>query len=254
MKSKRGSVKKFNIIWSVVAVVIMFLIWAIAFLVVKNDYVVPSISQTFLSFFELFASNKFWVNIGYTLLRTLISFGISFLLAALFASISVSFYPFKRIAYVFVSFFRVLPTLAVTLMLLLWTNPFVAPIIVVCLVLFPLMYMQFITAYESVDKGLLQMAQVYSFSRYQILKNIYLPITLRAVFAQVGANVSFGLKIMVSAEIMSYTFRSLGTSIYYAKLYSDMAQFTALVIVVVILGVVLEYAFSFLNKISERWS
>lgn len=254
MKIKDGSIKKFNIIWSVVAVAIMFLIWVIAFVIVNNDYVVPSISQTFLSFFELFVSEKFWVNAGYTLLRTLISFCISFLLAAIVACLSASFYPIKRIAYVFISFFRVLPTLAVTLMLLLWTNPFVAPIVVVCLVLFPLMYTQFITAYESVDKKLLQMARVYSFSRYQTLKYIYLPITLRSVFAQVGANISFGLKIMVSAEIMSYTFRSLGTSIYYAKLYSDMAQFTALVLVVVLLGVVLEYSFSFLTKISERWS
>ncbi len=223
-------------------------------MVVNNDYVIPSVNQTFLSFLKLFTLEKFWINAGYTLLRTFISFGVSFLLAAIFTCISVSFNPFKRIANVFVSFFRVLPTLAVTLMLLLWTNPFVAPIIVVCLVLFPLMYMQFITAYENVDKGLLQMARIYSFSRYQTLKYIYLPFILKSVLAQVGANISFGLKIMVSAEIMSYTFRSLGTLMYYAKLYSDMSQFMALIIVVVLLGAILEYVFSFLNKISERWS
>ena len=76
----------------------------------------------------------------------------------------------------------------------------------------------------------------------------------KSVFAQVGANLSFGLKVMVSAEIMSYTFESLGGAIYHAQLFVRVPQFMALVLFVVVFGAILEWAFSLLNKISERWS
>jgi ABC-type nitrate/sulfonate/bicarbonate transport system permease component len=110
------------------------------------------------------------------------------------------------------------------------------------------------TAYDGIDKNLIQMATVYSFTRKQKLKNIYLPIMLKSVLAQVGANVSFGLKIVVSAEIMCYTFESLGGAIYHAQLFVRVPQFMALVLFVVVFGAILEWAFSLLNKISERWS
>ena len=254
MKGTTVPTKKFNIIWTVIAIAFMFAVWGVAYLITYNDYVIPSIGQTAEHFAMLFISPTFWLYSLYTILRALASLLISFFLASLFTCLSAISPAFKRISVVIISFFRTLPTMAITLMLLLWSNPFVAPIIVTILVLFPLTYLQYMTAYDGIDKNLIQMATVYSFTRKQKLKNIYLPIMLKSVLAQVGANVSFGLKIVVSAEIMCYTFESLGGAIYHAQLFVRVPQFMALVLFVVVFGAILEWAFSLLNKISERWS
>lgn len=251
---KRDWTKKLNIIWTLVAIAFLIVVWAVAYAVVKNEYVVPSIGSTLVHAGMLFISPTFWLYSLYTVARTFIAFILSFLLAGIATCLSALSPALKRIFFVIISFFRTLPTMAITLMLLLWTTPFIAPVVVTFLVLFPLAYLQFITALDGVDKGLVQMAKVYRFTTKQTLFKLYLPIMSKSVFAQVGANLSFGLKVMVSAEIMSYTFESLGGAIYHAQLFVRVPQFMALVLFVVVFGAILEWAFSLLNKISERWS
>ena len=66
--------KKFNILYSLAAIVLMWAVWLIAGAAIKNEYLVPPFKQSATEFFLLLTKAFFWRAVGATLLRTLIAF------------------------------------------------------------------------------------------------------------------------------------------------------------------------------------
>ena len=63
---------------------------------------------------------------------------------------------------------------------------------------------------------------------------------------------SFSLKLVVSAEVLSFTVKSLGGMMQDAKLYAEIPQLFALVGVTFIVGLILETAVGVLASLAER--
>ena len=232
----------------------MWLVWIIAYYAVKNDYLIPSFTDTMSSLFACLASGSFWLAFANTFGRTLLAFVISFLLAAAVAIPSVLSKAFCAFIKPVMSFLRTLPTLAVVLILLIWTNPKVAPVIVTVLILFPMIYSQITASTSGIDEGLFEMARVYNLSKRDRIFKIYLPLASPAVLSQTGANLSLGLKVMISSEVLANTYRSLGGMMQTAKLYLEMPRLAALTIVAVVTGLIMDAALSQLERITFKWN
>ncbi len=245
--------RSFYIILSVLAIVLMWVAWVIAYAAVGNDYVMPSFTDSMVAMGETLASSTFWTAFGYTFLRTIFSFLISFVLAAICCALATASPQFKAFLRPIMGFLRALPTLAIVLLLLIWTSPTVAPVVVTCLVLFPSMYAQMTAAVGDVGDGVLQMAKAYGISRTDRIFKIYMPAVAPNVIGQSGANMSLGLKITVSAEVMCNTLRSIGGMMQNARLYLDMPRLAALTLITVLLGLVLEGLFALLRLPFSRW-
>lgn len=254
MIKKYLSKRKFNIILSFSAFVLMWIIWLIAYYSVKNDYIIPSIGDTAKSFGKCLASGSFWLAFLNTLLRTALSFIISFVLAVALVALGVLFKASKSFIKPFMDVFRTLPTLAIILILLFWTSPTVAPVIVTILVLFPMIYSQLSAAVEGIDEGILEMANVYGISKKERLTKIYLPLISPAVLSQTGANISLGIKVMISAEVLAGTYKSLGGLMQNARFYIDMPRLAALTIIAVLIGLLIDLCFSIIERITFKWS
>lgn len=245
--------RKLNILCSAVAILLIFAVWIVAFYIVKNDLIVPSVAETFMQIGNCFVSAVFWRSFGGTLLRTLYAFIASFLLASVFAAFSEVSRIFGQIAATFISILRTLPTLAITLILLLWAGSSAAPVIVTSLVLFPMIYSQFTAALGGIDAGLKEMAKVYNLTGTQKLFKIYLPQVSPNVLSQVGADISMGLKITVSAEVLSYTLYSIGYLMQRASVHS-MALLAALTLVCIFSGLIIEIVCYNLHRITAKWA
>jgi NitT/TauT family transport system permease protein len=254
MSVKKYSVNfKLNIICTVLSLAILVSAWLVTYAIVRNDYIVPSFTDTLKSSFALFASTDFWLAFLNTFLRTVLAFLISFLLAAVCASLSSLSKIFSAIINPVMIILRALPTLAVVLILLVWTTPKIAPIVICALVLFPMIYAQFMAAIGEIDGGLKDMAQVYNIPKKDRLFKIYLPQVAQNALAQVGANLSLGLKVMISAEVIANTAKSLGGMMSYARAYLEMPRLAALTFVAIILGFIFELGLGALTKITQRW-
>ena len=252
MKGRSG-VKKLNIFFSVLSVISLCIAWIIGYYAVGNDYLLPSFGETAAEMGKQLASAEFWVAFGLTFGRSLYAWLLAFVLAAAFASLSALSESFARFFAPIVSVMRTVPTMAITLMLLVWTTPRVAPVIVSFLMLFPLTYAQLIAAYKGIDPKLAEMAEVYQIGKKERIFRIYLPLMLPDLFAQCGANLSLTLKVMISAEVLSSTFRSLGGLIHDAAYYSQMARMFAVVLLVLITAGILEFVIGKLTLITDRW-
>lgn len=248
------SERKLNIAISALAVIVMWVVWIIAYYATGNDYVIPSFQNTFLSLGKIFASSRFWVAFGNTAWRTLLAFALSFVLAATLAVLGVFSKKFAAFITPVMVFLRTLPTLAVILILLIWTNPRIAPVIVTILVICPMIHAQFVAAIGGIDGGLKEMAQVYGIGKKERLFKIYLPAVSPNILAQTGANISLSLKIMVSAEVLASTYRSLGGMMQEARLNLEMANLAALTLITVLIGLIIDLVFSIVVKKICKWN
>lgn len=244
---------RWNYLFSVLAVAVMWGVWVAAYFAVGNEYVVPSFTETMRELGALFASGTFWESFGGTLWRTVAGWLLAFAFAVLFAAAGVASKKFRSFFAPFVSVFRTLPTMAITLMLLIWSTPLVAPVIVTFLMLFPVTYAQLMAAYGEIDPQLLEMARVYGVPRREVLCKIAVPGMLPAVFSQAGPNLSLSLKVTISAEVLVSTFRSLGGMMHEAANYLQVAEMFALTILALLVGGLFEFALHFLTRITARW-
>lgn len=247
--------KKLNCVISAIAVISMWAVWVIAYFAVSNEYLIPSFGQTMQSlWFDCALSAEFWFAYASTLLRTVTAFAFSFLLAALLAVLCALYKPVKAFVLPFMVFFRTLPTLAIILLLLVWTNPYVAPAIVTALVIFPMIHARLLATLEGIDGGVRQMLKVYGVKRGKVVFGVYLPMILPEVLPQVGADISLAIKITVSAEVLASTFKSLGGMMQESKQFLLMPRLAALTICAVITGLIVECAFLLLAKLTHKWS
>lgn len=231
----------------------MWVVWLIAAAAVKNEYLIAPVGASVKEFFALFANALFWRALGHTFARTLIAFLISFALALACACLAVAFKPFAAFMRPVTAFFRTLPTMAVLLLILVWLTPRTAPVAVAMLVLFPMIYTQLSEGIAGVDGELLQMAKVYEVPLRRILTGIYLPHLAPIALTQTGASLSFGLKLIISAEVMASTRTALGGMLSEAQAYINLPKIAALTLVAVVLGILIELVFRIIADCAFGW-
>jgi len=247
--------RKINFLCSVAALVAMWVFWIIAYYSVGNSLIVPSFGDTVKCFWNYLGDAAFWTAVGNSLYRTLLSFLISFVLAAAFAALAMLGEAFKAALKPVMVIIRTLPTMAVVLIILKITsgNRVLSPVIVTVLVLLPVIYAQFVAAAEGIDRGIMEMAKVYGVKKRDRLFKIYLPLVSPNVFSQTGANVSLGLKILISAEVLVSTANGLG-GMMAENTAAAAAKLAALTVAAVVLGLLIELAFSQLKRITRKWN
>lgn len=248
---KRNYIK--NIIYTLIAIAAMWAGWLIAYRVIKNDYILPSFTSAVESAGELLSTAQFWTAFFGTLGRTAAAFCISFAAGLLLAVLSVLFKAARGIIRPIMSAVRILPTLAVILLLLLWTSPAAAPIIVVVLVCLPMAYNSFLSAFDAVSGEYLDMCRAYKIGLKDKIFKAYIPLSMPYMLDEGGAQLSLALKIMVSAEVLSKTYKSLGGMMSEAKMYVEISTLMALTLIVVIVGALLELAFQLIKTLAVRW-
>ena len=258
MQAKSRRYRSVNLIISVAAVACMWLVWLVACAVTGNEYIVPSVGDTLRSlaqlFFSLERAPEYWLAFGMTFARSLGAWAMSFFIASCLAALTAASPRIRAFVAPFVAVIRILPVMAVTLMLLIWSSRSFVPVIVSFLTLCPLMSAQFIAAYDGIDGKLVEMAKVYGLPRAERVFKIYLPQMLPSVLSQAGANLSLSLKVVVSAEVLASSFRAIGGLINQANLFLDTAQMFALTISVLIFGGLIEWGCSFLTRITDRYT
>lgn len=251
MKDKKS--KLLNFIIPMLSILCLIAVWSIASKTVDDKQVLPSFFDTVKRFFSLFTYGEFYSAYFGTLFRSLISFIISFLLALLLVWAFQKHKIIKKFFAPIMAIIRVLPTIAVVLLLVLWTNTFVAPIIVTILVVLPTTFVNLSNAFESVDSDAVKACEFFSVSKKEIFLKVQLPQVAPALFYSIGAGLSLNLKLMVAAEVLAFTASSIGNFIYLANLYDQTITMMALVLSVVISGLIIELIFSLLSKKAGKW-
>lgn len=241
---------KNTIFLSAAGIAFLILVWVIAYFAVGNQYVLPSPWETVGKAGELLGRKAFYVAFLGTLGRACLAFLIAFVLGVGFALIAYLYPTFEKTLRGIVAILRSLPTVAVLLLILLGVSYAFAPVMIGILTLFPLLYTASIAALSSVDRDLIELSNVYRVPLMERVKKLYLPCALPALLCESVAALSFSLKLTVSAEVLAFTYQSLGGLIQEANLAAEAETALLLTLIVCAVGIVLESVGLFLLR---RW-
>lgn len=247
--------KLLNLILPLITLSCLLLIWAMGAVVTDSEYILPSIGLTLRNVIILFGSGKFYTALFFTIKRSVISFLLSFVISAVFAFLANKSKVAERLILPLISIIRALPTLAVILLLLFWTNNDreVTPVVVTMLVVMPTTYTHLKSALGSVEKTSVEAGKVDGADRKNLFFKIELPQIAPSVYSAVGSGLSLNLKLMVAAEVISATAKSLGTMLNRASFGAQIAEMLAIVLVVLALGLIIEFCFNKLSEKSSSW-
>ena len=201
-------------------------VWELAAFLLGKEYLLPRFSQVTVEFFRLFGEKTFYVNLGSTLARCLIGFVCAYFLGFSLGVLGGKVPSFHAALRPVVSFLRVTPVMALTLLIMVWFKTKTTPIIIGFIMVFPMVYETIKDSVSSIDRKTLDVAKVYGFSKGEKIKYVYLPSIAPMAFSSLISSFGLNLKAVISAEILSYAPKSIGISMYIAK--SDIFEGTAL--------------------------
>ncbi len=236
-----------NILYVVLSIFILLVIWEIVALCVNNELLLPTFGQACADLWDTLKSSTFYESMGYTILRTLLSFVIAIVIAVgLFFFAKVSNFT-RTFVQSIVSTLRSLPTIALILFLLILTNSQIAPSIICVLVVMPIIYAGLQGL--QIDEPTKNMCRIYKIQGVDYFKFVYFPKMQNVLLPVLSSSIALNLKVMVASEVLAHTYMSLGGLMQSASVYFEMGQLLALAFITVIIAIVLEKLINLLKYI-----
>ena len=246
-------IKILNLILPIISICAVLVFWSVAALIEDNVFILPTLSQTVESLLALFLDKGFYLAVLTTFIRSFLGFLISFIIAFVLAYFSVKKDWIKKLVQPLISIMRALPTIAIVLLLLLWTTSQIAPIVVTALVVLPTSFNNMYSAFSGVDKNVLEASEVDGATKLNVFYKIEFPLIAPDFYRAVGSGISLNFKLMVAAEVIAQTADSLGFLLNTSKAYFETPTMMALVIVSVLVGVLIESIFILISKKVDDW-
>ena len=199
------------------------------------SYQMPAPSEVALTLGEL-ADGALWKHISASLLRVLLGFAIGASLALVFAAwVGLSR---EAEAYLEPTFagLRSIPSLAWVPLLLLWLGiDETSKIVLIAIGAFFPVYLNGVAAIRDIDRKLVEVGQMYGFSRARLVRRILLPAALPGLFTGLRSGMSLAWMFLVAAELIAAT-KGLGYLLSDGRETSRPDIVLAAIIVLAILG------------------
>lgn len=229
------------------------IIWEGVALYIDNSLLFPRVSEIFLSLKNLVASGDFILILWNTLSRFFISIVFSLILAIIFSVASYRYEVISFLLFPFIIFLRAVPTIAIIIVVLIWSSVERVPIVVGMLILFPILYESILGGIKNVDKNLLKMSKVFKVPTKRVVRDIYIPSIYYSISSNIPSYIGLTFKVIIAGEVLSQESLSIGGEIFINKIYLESSNIFAWIIVVIVLNYLLEKGLKTINSRVCRW-
>ena len=241
---------KNKIFASLFSVFILVTLWQLLSMWINYPDLIPTLPDLLKHTISLFLSKGFYFTLSATVLRGLIGFAISFIIAFLLARLSFNSQFWKHFFHPVLVVIRSIPVISIVLIALFWFSPSHLPIFIALLTMFPILYQNILNGFEHTDIRYVEMAQVFGKSKFQILWDIYLPSSRNQIFSGISTAMGFGWRAIIIGEVLAQPFRGIGTSMKMAQSYINIAELIAWTFVAVVISYLFEFIIKYLiNKL-----
>ena len=228
----KNSVKKAcTVLFSLVC---FFLVWAAVSKKLDSELILPSVKSVFEKIGWYFCGGgNFWKHFAFSFLRIILSFVISVFLGTALGLVAGLFSFADDFLRFPVSFLRTVPVISVILIALFWLKSGSVPLFVSVLMTFPVMFTAIRSGFLQNDSSLMQMAQVYNFTKFQKFRYIQLP-NLVPFFLN-GLVSVFGLtwKVVAAGEVLSVPEYGIGSVLQLNQVHLESASVFAVTLIFV---------------------
>ena len=227
---------KSKVVKTSISVLIILAIWTIITkMELVSSYVLPSPSKVFNSFIKMLQSGEIFEDIYISYLRVLQGFFIATLLAFLLAMIRVTLPKYNDYYESIVQFLKNVPPLSLIPLLILWLGiGETTKISIIVLTSFFPIYLNTVKGFESCDKKLLEVGQVYGYSKVSSFFKIRLPYAMSDILVGMRVGLGYSWRAIISAEMIAAS-SGIGHMILFAQ---QMSRTDKVIVGILVIGVV----------------
>ncbi len=221
-------------------ITVILVLWIMQSASINSPLILPSPSLVFISLAELIKTSTFWQNILATTIRTLYSFIISLAISVMLGCLT----GFSKKSEQFLSFpmsiIKTAPVVSFILLAIFWFSTNMVNVFIGVLMTLPVMTGAMTSGIKSIDKKLIDMANVYQFTIRQKIIHIYKPQVMPYFFS--GCITAFALswKVVVASEVLSLPKQGIGTALQMSKMHIETQDVFAYTIATIILSFLFE--------------
>lgn len=233
-------------------ILILFL-WQIIATKIDNEIYLPTINQTLNSIKEITSQQRFYLDMAYSIGRSLYSFLLALVLAIIIGILS---YSSKLIRNFFIPINKVLesiPTMILVLLVLIWFNKDKAPFIVGFSIVIPILYDAVLGAMLNIDKQLVEMSEVYKIKTKDKILKLYLPSIKYSLMPIIISTFSLALKVVIAGEVYGQPTYGIGTMIQVEKINFNTSGIFAWIIIILLISIILDIFQKVLLRRTFRW-
>lgn len=234
-------------------VVFWLVVWQLIAMIINKQLVLASPIAVLKSLFGLLKTKIFYQSIFKSITYIIGGFLLGFILSIIFGTLAIRFKILKDFLSPIVVFLKSVPVVSfIVILLVAITNISTLPLIISCMMVFPVIYTAVLTGYDNIDKKLLQMADIFKVGK----KKRFLYIYISNIFPYVSSacKVSLGLcwKSGVAAEVIGIVKNTIGEQMFLAKQYLIMSEVFAWTFTIIFLSILFEFLFMRLIKVLQK--
>lgn len=223
-------------------------VWWVISVFVNNSTLLPSPLETAKKLFELAGESVFWKTVSLSFLRVIAGFAVGAVSGAFIGLISRSSKIIEAVTSPIMLIIKTTPVASVIILLYIWLKKETIPSFISVLIVAPIFCKNAAEAMNSVDGKLLEVAKIFEMSPSAKLKAIFLPAFRSYLIAAFSTSLGYAFKAGIAAEIICQPKFSIGSMIYDGKVYLDTESIFAWTVVVILLSLLFENAFTLLIR------
>lgn len=230
-----------RILYFILPIIFWISVWEISSIIINKEYFLPSVQNTFISLFKILSTSSFYKVVFFSILRVLSGLSLGIILAIFLAFLSCKFECIKAIVSPLISIMKSTPVATLIIVLWILLSGDTLPIVIALLMVMPIIWQNLIDGYETIDKNLWEVCDVFEFSLFKKFKYLIFPTLIKYFIPSVITAVGLAWKSEIATEIIAYTNNSIGKFINDANYNFDSASVFAWTIIIIVLSLSLEF-------------
>lgn len=230
---------------------IVFIVWALVCQIeLVSSYVLPSPQKVFQTFWQMLRSGEIFKDIAVSFSRVSRGFSIAFVLAFLLGMITFLRPSLNGYYDAIIQFFRNVPPMSLIPLLILWfgIGENTKTVIIVLASFFP-MYLNIVKGFTGCDPKLLEVGDVFGYSKYRKFYRITLPYARSDVLVGMRVGMGYSWRAIIGAEMVAAS-TGLGHMILFAQQMSRTDKVIVGIFVIGLVGYLCDWVFGlFIHKI-----
>jgi len=208
--------------------------------IVGNEFLLPGPLAVLAALFMIVTEAGNLAAIGATLLRLALAMAIA-LGAGLFSGVFAGMKPgIAHFLKPIVTLLRTVPVISIVVIVLIVFGFRTTPYIITFLMIFPLIHQAVYEGIRNIDPELIDVYRLEDNRFFSGLWNCYLPLIFNEIKTALLQSAGLGIKVLVMAEYLAQTQRSIGNMLYLEKVNLRFDYVFAWTLVLILIAVILE--------------
>ena len=227
-------------------------VWAVGARCLDNPLLLPGPYQVLRCLWNLMGQAAFWQTTAVSLGRILLGVACAVVLGTGLAVLTCKSRIANGLIAPALTATQATPVASFTILVLIWLDRDYVPVLICGLMGLPVVWNSVSAGIRVTDPQLLEMAQVFRLSRWQILKRIYVPSVMPFFRTACSSALGLGWKAGIAAEVLTVPKASIGRMISDSKLYLMTEELFAWTLAVIVLSLLLQKVMLFVLKERDR--